>query len=132
MRCTTNGRRTRPCWSRRLNSISSGSAWSRAWWPAAQKLGVAQVAVPYLGTQSAQRRKRQKERWFRKAQRWRIGCEGRISVLKRRHGLRRCLYQGDGGMHRWVGLGVIADNLINIGRVLTARLTPKKSASDAP
>ncbi len=35
-------------------------------------------------------------------------------------------------MHRWVGLGVIADNLINIGRVLTARLTPKKSGSDAP
>jgi len=28
-------------------------------------------------------------------------------------------------------VGVIADNLINIGRVLTARLTPKKSASDA-
>ncbi len=99
---------------------------------AAQKLGVAQVAVPYLGTKSAQRRKRQKERWFRKAQKWRIGCEGRISVLKRRHGLRRCLYKGDPGMHRWVGLGVIADNLINIGRVLTERLTPKKSTSDAP
>jgi len=98
----------------------------------AQKLGVAQVAVPFLGTQSVQRRKRQKERWFRKAQRWRIGCEGRISVLKRRHGLRRCLYKDNAGMHRWVGLGVIADNLINIGRVLTARLTPKKSASDAP
>ena len=99
---------------------------------AAQKMGVAQVAVPSFGTKSAQRRKRQKERWFRKAQKWRIGCEGRISVLKRRHGLRRCLYKGDAGMHRWVGLGVIADNLINIGRVLNARLTPKKSASDAP
>jgi IS5 family transposase len=99
---------------------------------AAEKLGVARVAVPYLGTQSAERRKRQKERWFRKAQRWRIGCEGRISVLKRRHGLRRCLYKGDVGMQRWVGLGVIADNLINIGKVLAARLTPKKSASDAP
>jgi len=85
---------------------------------AAQKLGVAQVAVPYLGTQSESRRQRQKERWFRKAQRWRIGCEGRISVLKRRHGLGRCLYKGDAGMHRWVGLGVIADNLISIGRVL--------------
>jgi len=97
---------------------------------AAQKLGVAQVAVPYLGTQSESRRKRQKERWFRKAQRWRIGCEGRISVLKRRHGLGRCLYKGDAGMHRWVGLGVIADNLISIGRVLAART--KKNASDVP
>jgi len=74
---------------------------------AAQKMGVAQVAVPSFGTKSAQRRKRQKERWFRKAQKWRIGCEGRISVLKRRHGLRRCLYKGDAGMHRWVGLGTV-------------------------
>src|SRR2546422_11305988 len=105
MRCTTNGRRTRPCWSRRLDSISrlgvtprvvAGDAgfFSAANETAAQKLGVAQVAVPYLSTKSAQRRKHQKERWFRKAQKWRIGCEGRISVLKRRHGLRRCLYKG--------------------------------------
>ena len=34
--------------------------------------------------------------------------------------------QGDDGIQRWVGLGVIADNLINIGRVLTrgAKTTP--------
>ena len=49
---------------------------------------------------------------------WRTGCEGRISVTKRRHGLNRCRYKGDAGMKRWVGLGVIADNLINIGRAL--------------
>src|SRR2546425_10379872 len=59
-----------------------------------------------------------KKRWFRQAQAWRTGCEGRISVLKRRHGLNRCRYRGDDGMKRWVGLGVIADNLINIGKVL--------------
>jgi transposase, IS5 family len=116
----TNGPPTRPC------------CFSAANEKAAEKLGVARVAVPFLGTQSAQRRQRQKERWFRKAQRWRIGCKGRISVLKRRHGLRRCLYKGDVGMHRWVGLGVVADNLINIGKVLAARLASKKSASDAP
>jgi hypothetical protein len=28
----------------------------------------------------------------------------------------RCRYKGFVGMNRWVGLGVIADNLINIGR----------------
>jgi len=33
------------------------------------------------------------------------GCEGRISVLKRRHGLNRCRYRGFEGMQRWVGLG---------------------------
>ena len=28
------------------------------------------------------------------------------------HGLDRCRYKGDAGMKRWVGLGVIADNLV--------------------
>src|ERR1700730_2642743 len=54
-------------------------------------------------------------RWFKKLQKWRTGCEGRISVLKRRHGLRRSLYKGSDGIRRWVGLGVIADNVIHIG-----------------
>ena len=63
----------------------------------------------------------EKSRWFKKAQRWRTGCEGRISVLKRRHGLDRCRYRGEEGMKRWVGLGVIADTLINMGNVLAAR-----------
>ncbi len=85
---------------------------------AATQMGVKRVAIPNPSTQSAERRELQKKRWFRKAQVWRTGCEGRISVLKRRHGLNRCRYRGDDGMKRWVGLGVIADNLINIGRVL--------------
>ncbi len=72
---------------------------------------------------SAERKRHQKKRWFRRAQKWRTGCEGRIILLKRRHGLDRCLYKGDEGMKRWVGLGVIADNLINIGRNLAARDT---------
>jgi hypothetical protein len=41
-----------------------------------------------------------------------------ISVLKRRHGLNRCRYAGFAGMRRWVGLGVVADNVIQIGRCL--------------
>jgi len=85
---------------------------------AATKMGVEQFAVPNRSTKSAERRRLQKESWFRQAQAWRTGCEGRISVLKRRHGLNRCRYRGDDGMKRWVGLGVIADNLINIGRIL--------------
>ena len=67
------------------------------------------------GTKSEKRKLEQKKRWFRDAQRWRTGCEGRISLLKRRHGLNRSLYKGINGMKRWVGLGVIADNIINIG-----------------
>jgi IS5 family transposase len=51
----------------------------------------------------------------------RTGCEGRISVSKRRHGLQRCRDRRDDGMKRWVGLGIIADNLINIGRFAVAQ-----------
>ena len=71
--------------------------------------------------QERRRKREQKKRWFRNGQRWRTGCEGRISVSKRRHGLQRCRYRGDDGMKRWVGLGVIADNLINIGRFAVAQ-----------
>jgi IS5 family transposase len=86
-----------------------------------QAMGVKRVAVPSLSTKSSERRKLQRTRWFRLGQRWRTGCEGRISVLKRRHGLSRCRYRGFEGMQRWVGLGIIADNIIQIGRCLAAR-----------
>ena len=84
----------------------------------AEEMGVKRVSVPNRSTKSAARRQHQKQRWFKKGQKWRTGCEGRISLLKRRHGLRRSLYKKEAGMKRWVGLGVIADNLINIGRAL--------------
>ena len=75
------------------------------------------------GPKSPARRAYERQRWFRRGQRWRVGCEGRISVLKRRHGLRRCRYHGVDGMHRWVGFGVIADNLMNIATFTKARAT---------
>ena len=84
----------------------------------AQEMGVKRVSVPNRSTKSPARRQHQKKRWFKKGQKWRTGCEGRISLLKRRHGLRRSLYKDQAGMKRWVGLGVIADNLINIGKAM--------------
>ena len=74
---------------------------------AAKATGVKRVCIPNRSSKSAARKREQKKRWFRNGQRWRTGCEGRISVSKGRHGLNRC--RGDDG------LGVIADNLINIG-----------------
>jgi len=88
-----------------------------------QEMGVRWVAVPNRNTRSEERKKLQRQRWFRAGQRWRTGCEGRISVLKRRHGLNRCRYRGLNGMERWVGLGVIADNLIHIGCHLALQRT---------
>jgi len=85
---------------------------------AAKAKGVKRVCVPNRSNKSAARRREQKKRWFRNGQKWRTGCEGRISVVKRRHGLSRCRYRGESGMKRWVGLGVIADNLISMGNAL--------------
>ena len=88
---------------------------------AAKAKGVKRVCIPNRSTKSIERRREQKKRWFRNGQKWRTGCEGRISVTKRRHGLNRCRYKGEAGMKRWVGLGVIADNIINIGRAMEKR-----------
>jgi IS5 family transposase len=90
---------------------------------AAVDRGVRRVVLPRPGPKSPARRTHERQRWFRRGQRWRVGCEGRISVLKRRHGLRRCRYHGVDGMNRWVGFGVIADNLMNIATFTRARAT---------
>ena len=89
----------------------------------AKARGVKRICIPNRSTKSSERKREQKKRWFRDGQKWRTGCEGRISVVKRRHGLDRCRYGGVSGMRRWVALGVIADNLVNIGRA------PERSAA---
>ena len=91
---------------------------------AAKAKGVKRVCIPNRSTKSSERKREQKKRWFRNGQKWRTGCEGRISVAKRRHGLSRCRYKGSVGIDRWVGLGVIADNLINIGRAMEQAAEP--------
>ena len=91
---------------------------------AAKAKGVKRVCIPNRSTRSSERKREQRKRWFRDGQKWRTGCEGRISVVKRRHGLRRCRYKGYVGMNRWVGLGVIADNVLNIGRAMQRQPTP--------
>jgi IS5 family transposase len=85
---------------------------------AAKAKGVKRVCVPNRSTKSPERKREQKKRWFRDGQKWRTGCEGRVSVTKRRNGLSRCRYKGPVGMHRWVGLGVIGDTVINLGRAM--------------
>jgi IS5 family transposase len=96
--------------------------YSRANEEAVRAMGVDYVSIPNRSTRSDERRKLQKRRWFKNGQTWRTGCEGRISTVKRRHGLARCRYRGTSGMQRWVGLGVIADNLINLGKHLVPTL----------
>jgi transposase, IS5 family len=90
---------------------------------AAKARGVKRVCIPNRSTKSVERKREQRKRWFRNGQKWRTGSEGRISVVKRRHGLDRCRYKGYVGMNRWVGLGVIADNVVNLGQALKRQTT---------
>jgi IS5 family transposase len=91
---------------------------------AAKTKGVKRVCIPNRSTKSPERKREQKKRWFRNGQKWRTGSEGRISVVKRRHGLNRSRYRGEAGIKRWVGLGVIADNLVNISRAMAEQPGP--------
>jgi transposase, IS5 family len=90
----------------------------------AKAKGVKRVCIPNRSTKSSERKREQKQRWFRNGQKWRTGSEGRISVVKRRHGFNRSRYKSTAGMKRWVGLGVIADNLVNISRALANQPGP--------
>jgi transposase, IS5 family len=86
----------------------------------ATRYGVKYVAIPKPGARSLARQAHEKQPWFRSGRNWRAGIESRISLLKRRYGLRRCLYHGEKGMHRWVGWGIIAYDLHTIARKLAA------------
>jgi IS5 family transposase len=82
----------------------------------AHDLGVRHVVIPTRGYRSKARIQHEHKTWFVKGRHWHAGVEGRISVLKRAHGLGRCLAHGLSGFHCWVGWGVIAGNLAVLGR----------------
>ncbi len=88
---------------------------------AARESGVRQVVLPKPGRVSPERRVHERQGWFRRGMRWRAGCEGRISVMKRRGWLGRCRDRGEAGFGRWVGWGILTANLGTIARVVAAR-----------
>ena len=82
----------------------------------AEARGVAKVALPARGPLSKTRAARQKKRWFRRALRWRAGCEATISTLKHPFSMVRATYKGEPGFQRYVGWSVITKNLCAIAR----------------
>ena len=95
---------------------------SRANEEGAYALGVKHVSILNRSTRSEERlRLQQQQRWFKNGQKWRTGCEARTCAMKRRHRLARCRCRGSDGMKRWLGFGILADNLINMGRWLAAQ-----------
>jgi len=79
--------------------------------------GVKQVSIPARGKISRERRIYQKQSWFKRLQRFRAGCEARISLLKRKFGIRRSLMRGNTGTEIWVGQGIFTQNLWQAARI---------------
>ena len=78
------------------------------------ELGVRTVAIPRRARTSPARKAIEHGRGFRKLVKWRTGCEGRISYLKRGYGWDRTLLDGRDGAAIWCGHGVFAHNLVKI------------------
>jgi IS5 family transposase len=76
--------------------------------------GVASVVIPKTGKPSAARRDVERDDDFVAAVKWRTGCEGRISALKREHGWRRSRLRSHARVRIWCGHGVFNHNLLKL------------------
>lgn len=77
-------------------------------------LGVRTVVIPRKGKPSQARRTVEHRPAFRRTIKWRTGCEGRISTLKRGYGWDRTRIDNTEGARIWAGHGVLAHNLLKI------------------
>jgi IS5 family transposase len=82
-------------------------------------LGVRTVVIPRKGRPGAARQQVERRRAFRRTVKWRTGCEGRISTLKRGYGWDRTRLDRLEGVKTWTGQGVFTHNLTRIA-ALTA------------
>lgn len=80
--------------------------------------GVKRVSICKPGYRSKDRRKIEKERWFKRLQRYRAGIEGLISGLMRGYGLKRCNWKGWEAFRSYISLSVVTFNLQKIGSLL--------------
>src|SRR5829696_5734743 len=83
------------------------------------ELGICDVVIPRRGRPSKARQDAERGRAFRRTVKWRTGCEGRISHLKRNYGWDRSMIDSTEGARIWTGHGVLAHNLAKIA-ALTA------------
>jgi len=92
--------------------------------------GVVEVCIPQKGGQkSAEQEELERSRTFKKGQRFRVGIEGRISVLFRGRGMKRCLSKGRERFEILVGAAVLANNLMRIADLLEKRETKRRKAA---
>jgi IS5 family transposase len=80
------------------------------------------------GHKNEQRQAHEKSRAFKRAQRFRAGVEGRISVLMRGRGMRRCLLEGKERFDLFLATVVLANNLLVIAAHLEKRVGRRRAA----
>jgi transposase, IS5 family len=97
---------------------------------ACKRHGVKEVSLPQCGGQKTpERAAYEKTPKFKQAQRFRAGIEGRISVLFRGRGRKRCRAKGRERFEVFVAAAVLANNLLRIAALLESRTKePKKSS----
>ena len=81
---------------------------------ALHEAGIRDVVIPRKGRPTKARQAEEHRRAFRRHVKWRTGCEGRISSLKRGYGWDRSRIDTTEGARIWVGHGVLTHNLIKI------------------
>src|SRR5215207_7900389 len=91
------------------------------------ELGIRNVVIPRRGRPSKARQDAERGPAFRRTVKWRTGCEGRISQLKRNYGWDRSMIDSTEGARIWTGHGVLAHNLAKI-----AALTAQPAVSGQP
>jgi IS5 family transposase len=95
---------------------------------ACKKAGVKLVCIPQRGGhRSPEQENYEKTRQFKEGQRFRAGVEGRISVLFRGRGMKRCLLVGRERFELLVGAAVLANNLLAIAALLEKRSAARRS-----
>ena len=73
--------------------------------------GVKRISLPYKGRRGAARAAHERQRWFRRQQRWRSGQEATISLGSRKYEWRRSRLRGRDGADTWIGFGILTHNL---------------------
>jgi transposase, IS5 family len=92
--------------------------------------GVKVVCIPQReGKKTAKRETYEKSPAFKEGQRFQAGIEGRISVLFRGRGMKRCLAEGHQRFELLVGAAVLANNLMRIAALLSKRTRRKRKAA---
>jgi IS5 family transposase len=92
--------------------------------------GVKVACIPQRGgSKTPQRQAYERSAPFKQGQRFRAGIEGRISVLMRGRGMKRCRAEGAERFALFVGAAVLANNLMIIAALLTKRSSRRRKAT---